>query len=156
MANNKNTSITLTQSHKENTMQTQSMNQYLRHSSFGDIHIGTILFDKWWRRRVQVIWADDVVERGWLQPNVLRGRSPNYLQVKVLSIDEDVHPDANPFVDDWKIARYEDPDGIPHFRRIQTEEDWGEDTWEHLIVASGRVQDGDDFFVSGIDVIHPS
>ena len=120
----------------------------MRQSLWGDIHIGTTLFDQWWQRRVEVIWTDDIIDEGWIQPRGW-GRGPNYLQIRVLSVDEDVHPDANPFVKDWKIARHEDGT----FSRIQTQEDWGEIPWQHMIVATGRVQDGDDFFVSGVDVL---
>ena len=128
------------------------MSAEMRQTVWGPIDYGAILFDQWWRRKVQVIWTDEVIDRGWIQPNGY-GRAPNYLQIRVLSVDEDVHPDANPFVADWKISFHKDPDGTRWYGRIQTQEDWGEHAWQAHIVDTGRVQDGDDFFVSGIDVV---
>ena len=130
------------------------MSAGFRQDLWGDIDYNTILFDHWNKRRVVVIWTDEVIDKGWAQPcygiNDRWDRAPAYLQVRVLSCDE-----GDEFVQDWKITREKDWDsGKVTYGRIHTQEDYGEKGWSFLgNPDKGFVQEGHDYFCSGIDVL---
>ena len=130
------------------------MSAEIRQSVWKHIDYDTILFDHWNKRRVIVIWTDEVIDAGWAQPcygkNGRWDKAPNYLRIKVLSCDE-----GHPFVEEWKITRYENsPLGKAKYGRIHTQEDHGEHGWKFLgNPRKGFVQDGHDYFESGVDII---